>query len=576
MTISEFSRDATRRYLRSVVLIDDELFKVRNRSSWGNDLDVDGPPVLILNRDGVAPDLATMAIEPDDDEGNLATNDHWVDAKSVTEGFAKEGIVCGVYEPTAFPATDFEIDTNFKTLLTVCENADVFILDWHLFNGDENADAVAHLLAHIFKEDNSNASPKPIRFCAIYTAEPVDNVCGKVFSALKQIDEAVKQDRTARKVSAGGLTVCIYSKEEATASGAIAAKDLAEQIINDFAKTYEGIMPTLALRGIASIRDNAKRILDKFPAGMDPAFLLHAGLTIADKNISEDVVNLMGDEMSAVLADTQVSSDEIYDLCSDHIATGCDEAVLADLKADTALVPQETTWENIKEFFSNIFSSRGFPKKTDIFIPWRNEIRLHRIDRKLLMALSNLVKRKTAGDKAYCFGALSALFCHRTNYTATKMLRFGSVVKCLAPEENAGRYYLCLMPSCDSIRLKDRDKNGGLKNHKFPFWQLTEVPKDFQGRNHGLVLKGADGDYLPYCAKGKIRENFSLFEFNSQNATVTFDNDGIVKTTRGVYAFEWVAELKSAHIQRMAEFVSREFSRVGLAESEWLRLQVDR
>lgn len=35
--------------------------------------------------------------------------------------------------------------------------------------------------------------------------------------------------------------------------------------------------------------------------------------------------------------------------------------------------------------------------------------------------------------------------------------------------------------------------------------------------------------------------------------------------------YEWIAELKPFHAQRMAEYVSREFSRVGLTESEWLR-----
>ena len=91
-----------------------------------------------------------------------------------------------------------------------------------------------------------------------------------------------------------------------------------------------------------------------------------------------------------------------------------------------------------------------------------------------------------------------------------------------------------------------------------------------------MVLKGADGEFHPYCAKGKIRESFSLFEFNSQNSIVPFDANGVVKTAGATHTFEWIAELKSAHIQRMAEFVSREFSRVGLTESEWLRLQVDR
>ena len=39
---------------------------------------------------------------------------------------------------------------------------------------------------------------------------------------------------------------------------------------------------------------------------------------------------------------------------------------------------------------------------------------------------------------------------------------------------------------------------------------------------------------------------------------------------------EWIAELKPLHVQRMSEHVGREFSHVGLTESEWLRLQVDR
>lgn len=40
--------------------------------------------------------------------------------------------------------------------------------------------------------------------------------------------------------------------------------------------------------------------------------------------------------------------------------------------------------------------------------------------------------------------------------------------------------------------------------------------------------------------------------------------------------YEWIAELKPLHVQRMSEHVGREFSHIGLTKSEWLRLQVDR
>ena len=581
MTISDFSRDAVCRYLRSVVLIDDNLFNASERHSRQNDLDLDSPPILILNNDDVAPDLATMTFDADEDDRRA--DDNWVDARSVTDGFAKEGIVCGVYEPKEFPETNFESDGNFKTLLKVCTNADVFILDWHLFRGNQNA--VAHLLKYILSEDNRNTSPKPVRFCAIYTADRVDAICDKVHAAFKQIESSARLDVDARKVCAGGLTVCIYAKEEATSSGAVAAKDLAGRIISDFAKTYEGILPALALRGIASIRENTKRILDKFPVGMDPALVLHSGLTIGGQAIAEDVTNLIGDEVSSVLSDLQVSSNEIYDLCAEYVK-GCADSDFrqTDDSEINKAIASGAGEGAIRNFICRVFNQRTlFPKDSDgaykaVFSKCK-ETPNPRFTPNLLKLLKSYVERKIKSPVK--FGALSAMFCQRTSYSAKRMLRFGTVVRDIAER---GVYYLCLMPSCDSIRLLDYEvlkHSDGIeenrhKVHYFPFWKLDAVKDGGMSKAHGLVVKGDDGAYCPLCARGKIRENFRLQKFYSCHGIVEFSDDNCVRTTDDARTFEWVAELKSAHIQRMAEFVSREFSRVGLAESEWLRLQVDR
>lgn len=83
------------------------------------------------------------------------------------------------------------------------------------------------------------------------------------------------------------------------------------------------------------------------------------------------------------------------------------------------------------------------------------------------------------------------------------------------------------------------------------------------------------------CVKGKIHKKMRFWKFHA-NGVVKFEmHDGkyvLFSATESETktCFEWVAELKSLHAQRMAEYVSRQFSRVGLAESEWLRLQVDR
>lgn len=584
MTIADFSRDAVCKYLRSVVLVDDNVFNTPRITIADETLSLDGVPVLAVNggdaSSDVAPDLG-MLDGGAQNEGTLqSSDDNQVDARAVTNGFAREGIVCGVYKPCFFPQDGFENVENFKTLLNVCKNADVFILDWHLFSENENA--VALLLGKISYDDNCVDSPRPVRFCAIYTAERVDSVCDAVYAAIAQAGVSARKDAEARKVYAGGLTVCVYAKEEATSSGAIAAQDLACRIITDFAKTYDGILPSLALRGIASIRDNAKRILDKFPAGMDPAFVLHAGLTIRGKNISQDVATLMGDEVSAILEDEREQDDNIYTLCDQYVGS-CSDSTF-DKTGDDVLegaIVAGSTGGDVKRYIQNVFVQQTlFPKdEGGVFRPVFkkcSESEKFSPGSRLVRALGKLVARKTDPTGMYKFGALSALFCHRTNYSGSKMLRFGIVVKELSSEERNVRYYLCLMPLCDCIRLADQDETGHLIEYKFPFWELTEIPNEPTGKNHGLVLKGTDGDFHPYCAKGKIRESFMLFGFNARNSVVSFDRDNVVKTADGERTFEWVAELKSAHIQRMAEFVSREFSRVGLTESEWLRLQVDR
>ena len=378
------------------------------------------------------------------------------------------------------------------------------------------------------------------------------------------------------------LTVVIYGQEVASChideSQVVSPEGLANRIVHDFAKTYEGILPALALRGVASIRNNVKRILDKFPADMDPAIVLHSGLTIKEREISTDVASLLGDEMVSVLMDTKPDSDQIYDLCAEHVHE-CQDSVFSktnDVQKDSALAGHFSE-ANVRQYIEEVFKQRTpFPRderdrELTAFSKLKDSRGELRVRHNLLALLREFVERKTRASSRYAFGALSALFCQRTVYAPQKIMRFGTVVSNVTDDATEMRdYYLCLMPLCDSIRLDDAIR------HRFPFWKLDVVDVAEEAlKAHGLYVKVGDR-YSLLCAKGKIREQFSLFEFCSANHVVGFDADNKIKTPDGHVEFEWVAELKSAHIQRMAEFVSREFSRVGLTESEWLRLLVDR
>ena len=63
---------------------------------------------------------------------------------------------------------------------------------------------------------------------------------------------------------------------------------------------------------------------------------------------------------------------------------------------------------------------------------------------------------------------------------------------------------------------------------------------------------------------------------NANGVVVAQHADNKFKIETHGMIVEWVAELKPMHAQRIAAYLGGEVSRVGLIESEWLRLFCDR
>lgn len=574
MTISEFSRDAVCRYLRSVVLIDDAIFDTLKISYDDETLRLDGVPTLALNGGNasseVAPDLEVSGGNAHGG-GTLRLNDDMLlDARAITDGFARLGVICGVYQPTSYPADDFQ-NENFQTLLNVCKHADVFILDWNLFK--DNTSAVSQLLCYLEKEDAEGRSPQPVRFCVIYTKANVPMIYTEVYKALKRKEPEDHPTNELYTIRKNNLTVVIYGQEVASChideSQVVRPRDLANRIIDDFSKTCEGILPALALRGIASIRENTKRILDKFPATMDPALVLHGGLTVADHSVADDMTLLLADEIRAVLEDDNLEDAELYPMLAEKVELFTPD-VFNDLAADKELVDSDVTPEVLKSFVVDLLRNICVPTSRP-FLDYKDiDCKLRHVSKRLLSRLRDLVVL-AAGNEKYRAGDLSKLFCQRTIYGANRILKFGTIVKQLGVSDV---YYLCVMPLCDCGRLHKAKV-------KFPFWKLYNAAKHNEGKANGVIVQGEDGQEKILCVKGKIKSNLSLHTFKA-NDVVRFVEKGkhfVVEESLPngkTKEYEWIAELKPLHVQRMSEHVGREFSHVGLTESEWLRLQVDR
>ncbi len=175
-------------------------------------------------------------------------------------------------------------------------------------------------------------------------------------------------------------------------------------------------------------------------------------------------------------------------------------------------------------------------------------------------------KRKTLLDNwkaSNCHEKLGSLMSQRIRYDKPqRTLHLGVIVRELAGDK---RYLLCLQPVCDSVRI-------GSKGRAFIFCVLHNI-EDGEGFTHCVIDGSAKVIKLKY--KPKVPGVF-VSNFKSRTDAVYAQNDA---TGRSVFEdeddkkYEWIAELKTEHAQRAAEQFGRELSRVGLTESEWLRIQ---
>jgi hypothetical protein len=151
-----------------------------------------------------------------------------------------------------------------------------------------------------------------------------------------------------------------------------------------------------------------------------------------------------------------------------------------------------------------------------------------------------------------------SLFCPKN--TEPK-LTLGTVIKSTT---NQSYYFVCIQQRCDSVRLqKDEER-------KFLFLPLKKVESD------KFDIITLDGDKLKLdknsysiktikfkcnCDEGEVKG------LSSKNGKFTF---------KEIYekgdTFEWVLDLKDLHSQRIVTNYVSKLSRVGLDESEWLRM----
>jgi|694.fasta_scaffold32754_5 hypothetical protein len=446
-SFEQFVEKSARSYLQSVVYIDDKIY----RKDLNTDMVVVGVPTArdpfsitedVNNEE--PPAMADELIERNAD--NLDLDD--AHPKQLMESFAEMGIVCALYEPPK--STPVNTNTN-SAIFNLCQRADIVVLDWDLFS--DNGAAVSDLIANLVKQ-SAEVQPHHFRLCSIYTNQTDLLRTAEVLK--KKLEDAecadVSLDEAKLQLGSGATRISILGKpgvpgriDDIQNKFVVPQHELAERLLKDFCMMHRGLLSGFALQGLASIRRNTKRLLDKFSSDLDGAFLLHRALVKKyDREALEELPELLAGEIAAILEDSLLN---------------------------------EFDYGSINVFIDSLRLGNPDGQTDSDEVQFRKKLK----DGNLSLNKSDLIRYSTMVGSSDNSSSekLSLLFNNRTQYDQVpQRLKFGTVVKHAKNDGSVGwDYSICLMPICDS-----RNKPQGGQGMTYPFWRLHDnAKKKFSG-----------------------------------------------------------------------------------------------
>ena len=486
---------------------------------------------------------------PKDDTPRRDPQGVGLDADAVINGFADIGSVCAVLNPS--PGDEFHERT-----VKAAQRADIVILDWKIH--ESVGDAALNVMRNILQEDQQR-----LRLLAFYTGEPnlheIFDRIKKVATEFYEDDDLVVGDDF--RISKGPLHVVVLAKH-GTQNGQqpelqnqeVAEGQLADRLADDFALMAGGLIRNCAIAGIAAIRDNAHRILAKFEKNLDPAYLGHRLLLPHPPDAEDHLVEALGSELISVLEENR-------------------PGVFADVDA-------VVLWLELQEHEGlQISDNFPFPEGQNAIDGWR-DLLLRGIDNSAILPIdvgkSRLRKQATepflkhAGDSLLANRRFAALLCLKTRYPGRPpRLSIGSLL--CSGDGDEDRYFLCLQPKCDSVRLSTLT---GFP--LIPLIPLSNVDVNNQGSSLRLVLETSKDQWGDFGINPKPSDlTISFFKPSPEPpgevvATETEDGSYRFEDENG-RQYRWIAQMKDEHALGIAGEVASALARPGPNDAEWLR-----
>ena len=476
-------------------------------------------------------------VAPSSDTGGYLTDPEDLDAKSLVDGFAREGIACAVLRPISE-------DDAVNQATSLAEIADIVVLDWNL--GKDNGAKARSLILKVIGE--GSASDR-MRLIAIYTGESdlraVANSAAEVLSehygeAPCRPCEFVAVKGSVRLVVFGKEYTRVPPEDANLSQRILASSELPNRLILEFAKMTTGLLPNVAISGLSELRAQTHRLLTMFSRSLDPAYLGHRVLLPNPSGAEEQVVGMFVAEVLSILEHGGVAKQAGME----SIRAWVNEmAANESLRLDhVSLCSQEKLLELLEYGIDN----------TDGFTlgDWKWEKVTH-----------VFTSDDGSAEEANC--KFARMMQVKTRYGGRPpTLTLGTIL--FSESDKCAKYWICLQPKCDTVRIT--------KPTAFPMVPMTTVTNS---RNDFEIIVPHRDSWVLLLVPRKPSE-IDMFTFESNNhstkqvTATTSDSIWRIDATEG-RSFEWVAELKDEHAQRIANEFAGSFSRVGVNESEWMR-----
>ncbi len=476
---------------------------------------------------------------------------HILDVRKVSDAFANDGMACAFVLPDD---NDPDIISIENRIINAAKISDVVVIDWYL--RDDNPVFTLRLLERLASEDVKESGR--MRLICVYTGQTVDtNMFEDVKSAIARggirLSDVLDVPFCAKTNS---CIVVVVNKVEVSPSL------LSGVLTQRFSLLANGLLPSFALAAVGAVRKNIHHMVTRFGKDLDSAYVANRLITNPPEDVAELVRDLLVAECDNALgiesvADKYLDKDAIEIWIKQNVDVFVSQSYGKKQFVDTALCNLL-----LRNGIDNVGVRNGVDKTIEFPVKHRNKVSIALAggEEKSIVsesAFSKLVvfKREAFGDMKLTGGDgwLPSL-------TTGTLLRM--------QDGEAKRYFICLTPACDTLRL----------SVETPFVFLEAVADD---NCYSLILREEEGNDRGLYFRSK-HPTLKTYRFTPDPTSqrvrgISHNIEGgkpyfTFNTTSGNRQFTWLGEIRYARAASEMAKLAGNWMRIGISDSEYLRL----